>query len=53
MLAFFLSHILHFSEVDDVRCVGRVLGVVDADHYATDAELEILEELRHEQKAKK
>jgi len=45
--------VLRFTEGDDVRCVGRVLGIVEADQYATNAELEILEELRHEQKAKK
>ena len=41
---------LRFSEGDDVRCVGRVLGAVDPEQYATDAELEMLEEIRREKK---
>ena len=40
--------VLRFSEGDDVRCVGRVLGAVDPEQYAPDAELEMLEELRRE-----
>ena len=42
--------VLRFSEGDDVRCVGRVLGVVEPDQYATGADLEILEEIRREKK---
>lgn len=45
--------VLHFSDGDDVRCVGRVLGVVDPDQYANDAELEMLEEIRREKKSGK
>lgn len=42
--------VLRFSDGDDVRCVGRVLGVVEQDQYATSAELEMLEEIRREKK---
>ena len=45
--------VLHFSDGDDVRCVGRVLGVVDPDQYANDVELEMLEEIRHEKRTGK
>ena len=42
--------VLRFSEGDDVRCVGRVLGVVDPEQYATGADLEMLDEIRREMK---
>lgn len=42
--------VLRFSEGDDVRCVGRVLGIVDPEQYATGAELDMLEEIRREKK---
>lgn len=45
--------VLRFSEGDDVRCVGRVLGIVEPEQYATDAELEMLEEIRREKKSGK
>lgn len=42
--------VLRFTEGDDVRCVGRVLGVVSPDQYASRAETEVLEEMRREKK---
>lgn len=45
--------VLHFTEGDDVRCVGRVLGVVAPEQYATSAELEMLEEIHREKKTSK
>lgn len=44
--------VIHFTEGDDVRCVGRVLGIVEANQYATDAELKMLEEIRHEKESR-
>jgi len=40
--------VLRFSDGNDVRCVGRVLGVVGKDQYATELELEIIEDIRRE-----
>jgi transcriptional regulator with XRE-family HTH domain len=40
--------ILNFIEDDYVRCIGRVLGVVSKDQYATALELEIMEDIRRE-----
>lgn len=40
--------VLRFSDDDGVRCVGRVLGKIDPEQYATPVEREILEEMRHE-----
>jgi len=45
--------VLIFHEGDDVRCVGRVLGVVGKDQYATDLELEIMEDIRREKAGQK
>ena len=45
--------VLIFQEGDDVRCVGRVLGVVGKDQYATDLELEIMEDIRREKAGQK
>jgi len=40
--------VMRFKEDDNVRCVGRVLGVVSKDHYATPLELEVMEDIRRE-----
>ena len=40
--------VMKYNENDDVRCVGRVLGVVGKDQYATKLELEIIEDIRRE-----
>jgi len=40
--------LLTYKEDDDVRCVGRVLGIVGKDQYATNLELEIMEDIRKE-----
>jgi len=40
--------VLKFEEDDSVRCVGRVLGIVSKDQYATALELEIMEDIRKE-----
>lgn len=45
--------VLRFTEGDDVRCVGRVLGAVDPEQYATATELEMLEAMRREKKSGK
>lgn len=45
--------VLRFTDDDNVRYVGRVLGVVTPDQYPTRAELEVLEDLRREQLSKK
>ena len=37
---------MRFSEGNDVRCVGRVLGRVDEAQWPTEAQLEMLEEIR-------
>jgi len=39
---------LEFEEDDGVRCIGRVLGVVGKDQYATDIELEVIEDIKRE-----
>ena len=44
--------VLKFSEDDHFRCVGRVLGVVAPDQYATGIELEVLEDMRREKRQK-
>ena len=44
---------LRVSEGGEVRCVGRVRGIVEPEQYATDAELEMLEEIRREKKSGK
>ena len=36
-----------------IEAVGRVLGIVEPEQYATDAELEMLEEIRREKKSGK
>jgi len=40
--------VMKFKEDDNVRCVGRVLGVVGKDQYATPLELEVMEDIRRE-----
>lgn len=45
--------VLRFSDDDDVRCIGRVLGVVSKDQYATSLELEIIEDILREESGKK
>jgi phage repressor protein C with HTH and peptisase S24 domain len=45
--------VLRFHEDDNIRCVGRVLGVVSKDQYATNLELEIIEDIRREKEAQK
>ena len=40
--------VLKYKEGDHVRCIGRVLGVVDKDQYATPLELEVMEDIRKE-----
>jgi transcriptional regulator with XRE-family HTH domain len=40
--------VLKFSDDDGARCVGRVLGKIDPEQYATPVEKEILEEMRLE-----
>ena len=39
---------LKFQEDDNVHCVGRVLGVVGRDQYATETELAVIDELCRE-----
>ena len=45
--------VLKYNEDADVRCVGRVLGVVGKDQYATNLELEIMEDIREEKAGQK
>jgi len=45
--------VMKYKEDDDVRCIGRVLGVVGKDQYATNLELEIIEDIRREKAEKK
>ena len=45
--------VMEFSAYDDVNCVGRVLGVVSKDQYATDLELEIIAEIQREKAGQK
>ena len=45
--------VLKFKEDDNVRCVGRVLGIVGKDQYATALELEIMEDIRKEKAEQK
>ena len=40
--------VIRFNDGDEVRCVGKVLGVVGKDQYATNLELEIIEDIRRE-----
>lgn len=40
--------VMKFKEDDNVRCVGRVLGIVGKDQFATDLELEVMEDIRKE-----
>ena len=40
--------VMKFRVDDNVRCVGRVLGVVSKDQYATPLELEVMEDIRRE-----
>jgi len=40
--------VIRFSDAEDVRCIGRVLGVVSKDQYATRLELEIIEDVQRE-----
>lgn len=43
---------IHPTEDDNVRCVGRVLGIVDPDQLATPDESVILDELFAEEEGK-
>ena len=45
--------VMNFTENDDVRCVGRVLGVVGKDQFATDIELEVINDIQLEKAGKK
>jgi len=45
--------VLKFVEDDDVRCIGRVLGVVGKDQYATSLELEIINDIQREMSSAK
>ncbi len=40
--------VLRFTEDDNVRCIGRVLGTVTPEEYANKLELNILEDIRKE-----
>jgi len=45
--------VLKFTDDDNVRCVGRVLGIVNKDQYATSIELEVIEDILQEESGKK
>ena len=45
--------VLKFKEDDNLCCVGRVLGIVSKDQYATNLELEIMEDIRREKAGQK
>ena len=45
--------VLHFGEDDNVHCMGRVLGVVTPDLYATEEEWIALEDIRQEKASKR
>ena len=38
--------VMQFSDGNDVRCIGRVLGKVHQEQWPTEAQLELLEEMR-------
>ena len=44
--------VMKFSADDNVRCTGRVLGVLEKDQYATGLEQEVLEDIYREKRKK-
>ena len=45
--------VLRFTDDDNVRCIGRVLGTIAPEEYASKLELVVLEDIRQEKQRKK